>query len=125
MKRLKAPPVEIAAGRGTQITALRVLPGSRSSSLSGPLAPFALAPPEPNATASATMQTHILAGLHRVFILIRWSPRAPLGQLFSAGLGRRPAAVDLLRSPSIVAAIAVVCHVDSWGSARRRNARTS
>src|SRR5215469_6373085 len=96
MKRLKAPPVEIAAGRGTQITALKVLPGSRSSSLSGPLAPFALAPPEPNATASATIQTHTLARLHRVFICIRWSPRAPLGQLFSAGRGRGPAVVGFL-----------------------------
>jgi hypothetical protein len=86
MKRLKPLPAEVAAARGTQITALNVLPAKRSPSFCGPLEPLALVP-EPNAAASATAQIPRLAGSPRVFIRIRWSPWSP-SRIVTAMTGR-------------------------------------
>src|SRR6516164_2357574 len=56
MKRLKVPPTEVVADRGTQVTAFKVVPARRSASFGGPLAALVLVPAEPNATASTTAQ---------------------------------------------------------------------
>src|SRR5271165_6751835 len=77
MKRLKAPPAELAADRGTQVTTLKVLPAKRSASFGGPPAALVLEPAEPNAAASTTAQIPTLAGFDRVSIRIESFPCPP------------------------------------------------
>jgi len=77
MKRLKVPPAEVAADRGTQVTALKVFPARRSARFGGPLAALMLVPAEPNAAARMTVQTRTLAGFDRLSIRIESFPSPP------------------------------------------------
>ena len=76
MNRLKAPPPDATAGRGTQVTALNVLPARRLARICGPSAALASVPAMTNTmddndardenNAIKTAQAPTMAGFHGV-----------------------------------------------------------